>query len=537
MLKITLCQLNFHVGDLNANAAKIIRSIKQAKRAKTDIVVFPELALTGYPPEDLLFKPHFLEANTQLLQAISKHTKNICAIVGFVDWQKIKGVYQRYNAAAILQDGHLSDIYHKRYLPNYAVFDEKRYFAPGESLSLYEMGSYRFSVSICEDVWVERFVENFKGKGLDFMINISASPFHLGKLSLRKDILSSAAAEMKACVIHCNLVGGQDELVFDGTSMVLSQDGKLIMEADRFREKTLSFNFKKNKNYPSVILKPDVVKDTFECLALGLGDYVAKSGFKKVIVGVSGGIDSAVVVSLAQKVLGRNNVIGLIMPSPYTSPETFSDAKRLCERLRIKYHVVDIVDILNACLATLKEPFKAKKQDKTEENLQARIRGNLLMAFSNKFGYLVLNTGNKSELSCGYCTLYGDMVGGFGVLKDIPKTLVYKLARHINRTMKGVIPKSILKRTPSAELRPNQKDTDTLPPYDILDEILRRYIEDDFSLDEIVRCGFKRGLVKRVIKMVDNNEYKRRQGPPGIKITPRAFGKDRRMPIVNKFSS
>jgi NAD+ synthase (glutamine-hydrolysing) len=532
MIKVALAQINPCVADIEGNANKIIAHIRKARKKGIELLVFSELALVGCPPEDLLLKPHFIEENLRYLRIIKEECRDIIVLLGFVDKKKDK----IYNSCALIQDKEIKDIYHKIHLPNYGVFDEKRYFTAGESVPFYQLGDYNFSVSICEDIWKKGCVQLFGGKNLDFIINMSASPFHLGKVSLREKTLSSAAKQLNAFVFYSNLVGGQDELVFDGTSKIFSPQGKLIAYAKRFKEDFLEFTLDKNKKYPVKKVPLEDEEESFCALNLGLYDYVRKNGFKKVIIGVSGGIDSAVVVNLAALSLGSKNVSALIMPSRYTSQDTLRDAVKICKNLKIEYHIINIQETLQTYLHSLKASFKGISSDKTEENLQARIRGNLLMAFSNKFGYLVLNTGNKSEVSCGYCTLYGDMVGGFGLLKDVPKTLVYKLARYMNKiTGKKNIPLSVIKRAPSAELKFNQKDTDSLPPYDLLDPILKLYVEDNYSVDRIVKLGFNRNLVKRIVKMVDSNEYKRRQAPVGIKITPRAFGKDRRMPITNKF--
>jgi len=532
MIKIALAQINPTVGIFEENCTKIVSYIKKAKNKGADLVVFPELALMGYPPEDLLHKSHFIEKNKHFLNIIKHQVSGIVVLLGFVDKKKDA----IYNSCALIQDKKIQDVYHKIILPNYGVFDEKRYFTAGDTLSLYELKNYKFAVSICEDAWQKGFVDLLRSKQLDFIVNISASPFHLGKVAIREKILSRIARQTNSFTFYCNLVGGQDEIIFDGTSKVFSAQGQLIVSAKRFCEDLLVFSFDKRKKYLAKKIKVKEEEEVFSALRLGLYDYVKKNGFKKLVVGVSGGIDSAVVVSLARITLGKKNVHALIMPSSYTSKGAFSDAKRICKNLGVKYSIVVIDNILKAYLKDLKPHFKGKKTDKTEENLQARIRGNILMAFSNKFGYLVVNTGNKSETSCGYCTLYGDMVGGFGVLKDVPKLLVYKLAHHINKIMaRKVIPTSVIKRAPSAELKPGQRDCDALPPYELLDPILKLYVEQDLSLEQIVKKGFERKLVREIIKMVDTNEYKRRQSPVGIKITPRAFGKDRRMPITNKF--
>ena len=533
MIKIALAQINPTVGDLKQNRAKIIAFIRKAKKKGADLVVFPELALTGYPPEDLLLKNHFISKNIQVLSSVKKECKGIAALVGFVD----KKGDSIYNSCALIRNGKVENIYRKNILPNYGVFDEKRYFSSGNRLAVDTIKGYSFAVSICEDIWEERVINSLRKKSPDFVINISASPFHLGKVSIREKVLSHAAKGIRSFILYCNLVGGQDELVFDGTSKVISPSGKLIAFAKRFSEDLLIFNLDKKKKYPTKRILTQEAQEAFLALRLGLYDYVRKNGFKKVVVGVSGGIDSAVVVALAKEALGKENVYGLIMPSLYTSKGTFRDAKQICKNLGIKHSVVRIDNTLQTYLEDLKPYLGSGKRHKAEENLQARIRGNILMAFSNKFGYLVLNTGNKSEVSCGYCTLYGDMVGGFGILSDVYKMLVYRIARYINKiNSKQSIPGSVIKRAPSAELKANQKDTDILPAYELLDPILKLYVEEHYSLDEIAKKGFRKGLVAKVIKMVDSNEYKRRQAPIGIRITSRSFDKDIRMPITNKFS-
>ncbi|MDD5585265.1 MAG: NAD+ synthase [Candidatus Omnitrophica bacterium] len=532
MLKIALAQINSTVGNLEGNTRIIIASIERARREDADIVIFPELAITGYPPEDLLLKEHFVRENLKCLKIIAKHCKGIVAIVGFTD----SSASAIYNAAAILQNGKIKGVYRKMHLPNYSVFDEARYFRPGDPFTICTLGDYTFALSICEDIWKEEFVGVLKGKKIDFIVNISASPFYLGKMYLRQKALVSAARQTRAFVFYCNLVGGQDELVFDGASEIFTPEGKLVHTGKRFSEDFITFLLNGKKHLREIKKTSRQEEETYAALRLGLSDYVKKNNFSKVIIGISGGIDSALVAALAVHALGKENVYGLIMPSRYTSAETFADAKKVCTNFGIPYHIVDIEAICAAFSATLSSVFCGKAADKTEENLQARIRGALLMALSNKFGYLVLNTGNKSEVSCGYCTLYGDMVGGFGILKDLSKGLVYKVSRYINEVEgREAIPCSVIERAPSAELKANQKDSDSLPEYPLLDPILKLYIEEDFSLEKIVKKGYNRHLVKKVINMVDASEYKRRQAPIGIKITPRAFGKDRRMPITNRF--
>ena len=528
MIKVGLAQRNFWVGDIKGNTRRIIESIHRAQRKKIDLIVFPELAIVGYPPQDLLLKKHFIKDNLAALDTIKKAAQDIIAVVGFVYSDKNNNIY---NAYAFIQNGKILDIYCKINLPNYGVFDEKRYFKPGRDISTYSTKGFTFSVNICEDIWRKDYINLLVDKKLDFIVSISASPFYLGKLSLRKEILSYVACKVNCFVFYCNLIGGQDDLIFDGVSLVVSPQGKVIKFAKRFKEDFIAVELPSalmdiSKRDHLSLLKDSLAKTVFDALILGIKDYVRKNGFYKVVVGVSGGIDSAVVVSLAAAALGKNNVYGLIMPSKYTSKGTFSDAVKICQTLKVKHSVVAIDNIFHSYIVNLKPLFKNQLPDETEENIQARIRGDILMAFSNKFGYMVINTGNKSELSCGYCTLYGDLVGGFGVLSDIPKNLVYKLARYINTyTKKKIIPMTVIKRFPSAELRFNQKDSDALPSYDILDPILKLYIEKDASLDEIISRGFERELIKKVIRMVDKNEYKRRQAPPGIKITPREIGR------------
>ena len=540
MIKITLAQSNFWVGDIKGNTLRIIEDIRRGRDEKVDLIVFPELSLVGYPPQDLLLKKHFVEKNLRALEEITAVTQGIVAVVGFV--YRPAESSDIFNAYALIQNGKILDIYCKMNLPNYGVFDEKRYFKPGRDISTYSVKGFTFSVNICEDLWRKDYVNLLTNKNLDFIVNISASPFHMGKYFTRKNILSYVARKLHCFIFYCNLVGGQDDLVFDGTSMVVSPGGKILKLGKRFREDFITIRFPfaashKNKFIPLPKVKEPPAATAFNALILGIKDYVRKNSFHQIVAGVSGGIDSAVVISLSAIALGKDNVHGIIMPSCYTSKDTFNDALKICRRLGIKYSVVSIDDIFNSYASVLKKLFKGYSPDKTEENIQARIRGNILMAFSNKFGYLVVNTGNKSELSCGYCTLYGDLVGGFGVLSDIPKILVYKLASYINTYVKKtIIPASVMRRPPSAELRPNQKDTDSLPEYGLLDSILKLYIEEDASLEDIVNRGIDQRIAKEVIQMVDRNEYKRRQAPPGIKITPKAFGRDRRMPITNRFS-
>lgn len=529
-MKFALAQINPTVGDFEGNYAKIVSVIRKALAKDVDVLVFPELALCGYPPEDLLFKPSFHEKNTYWLKKVQENVDGLTCILGFAQ----RDGDSLYNAAAVLSEQKIVDIYYKIELPNYGVFDEKRYFHPGANFVIYTMYERNIALSICEDVWTDTILENLQGKKIDVLINISSSPFHLGKPQARVEILSRKARMLQCPILYCNTVGGQDELVFDGNSMVIDAEGRIVLQAKSFQEDLLVYAAE--KRYAPQELKSDAVEEAYLALGTGLRDYVRKNGFKKVVIGMSGGIDSAVTALIAWDVLGKDNVVGLLMPSRFTSKETFRDAQLICENLSLEHHVISIEEVFTAYLHSLTPFFKGKKPDITEENIQARVRGNILMAFSNKYGYLVLNTGNKSELSVGYCTLYGDMVGGFGLLKDVTKDMVYALAAYSNKKNKGfLIPESVIERAPSAELRPDQKDEDSIPPYSVLDPILKLYVEQEYSFDQIVKAGYDRQIVKKVITLVDRNEYKRRQGPPGVKITLKAFGKDRRMPITNKF--
>ncbi len=568
-LRLGLAQINPIVGDLKGNAEKIVASIKEVE-GKVDLLIFPELAITGYPPEDLLLKSQFLTENLKMLNYIAEKTGDVCVVVGFVDVQE-----DIYNAAAVIYKGKVRGVYHKIFLPNYGVFDEARYFQKGRQTPVFLIRGIRVGVNICEDIWFADGPHLAQSLGGDaqIIVNISSSPYSVGKPALRERILSTRAHENSVILAYTNLVGGQDELVFDGGSMVFNEKGELIARARQFEEDLLILDvdiesvFRTRLQDPRRRSKRDgspftvpVIKveeenrsrdewikgriekplphfeEILKALILGTRDYVRKNGFKKVLVGLSGGIDSSLVCSIAVEALGKDKVIGVIMPSPYTSPSSIRDAQELANNLGIKTFTISIERIFNAYREELKkEVFHNLPEDVTEENIQARIRGNLLMALSNKFGYLVLTTGNKSEMSCGYATLYGDMAGGFAVIKDIYKTWVYKLARLINHKRGNIIPENVFRKAPSAELRPGQTDQDTLPPYEKLDPVLEAYVEKELSFPEILEMGHDEEMIKKVIYMVDKNEYKRRQAPPGIKITPRAFGKDRRLPITNHF--
>jgi NAD+ synthase (glutamine-hydrolysing) len=563
-LRLAMAQINVTVGDIEGNAQKCLEWMDRARDADADIVTFPELALTGYPPEDLLLKPQFIDANLAALEKVVSRTRDITAILGFVDRKD-----DIFNAAAIAQNGKLITAYHKIYLPNYGVFDEFRYFQAGNRCPVLQIGQATIGVSICEDIWYPDgpvFQQSLSG-GAEVIINISSSPYHAGKGRWRERMLATRAADNTVIVAYNNLVGGQDELVFDGDSLVFDENGELIARGKQFEEDLivvdldiesvfrkrlhdprrrqqkltvgqtaevfpLSTRTRKHSSQPAAALPERLPEDAeiYRALVLGTRDYVMKNGFTKVVLGLSGGIDSALTACVATDAVGSENVVGVLMPSEFSSRGSIEDSEQLGKNLGIELLTIPISDVLQAFTTALKPGFKGAKPDVTEENLQARIRGTYLMALSNKFGWLVLSTGNKSEISTGYCTLYGDMAGGFALLKDVMKTTVYRLARYCGR-----IPQSTIEKPPSAELRPNQLDTDSLPPYEVLDPILKSYVEDDRSFSEMVDMGFDEQLVRRVIRMVDTNEYKRRQAAPGVKITPRAFGRDRRMPITNRF--
>jgi NAD+ synthase (glutamine-hydrolysing) len=570
-LRLAMAQINVVVGDVQGNAEKIERWIGLAREANADIVTFPELALTGYPPEDLLLKPQFIDANLRALKRIANSAKGITVVVGFVDREQ-----DIFNAAATLQDGDVIDVYHKMYLPNYGVFDEFRYFQAGSDARVLKLLDTKIGVTICEDIWYPdgpAFHQVLSG-GAEVIINISSSPYHAGKRRWRERMLATRAGDNTVIVAYTNLIGGQDELVFDGDSMVFDENAELVARGKQFEEDLVVVDldvasvFRQRLHDPrhrqsstgtGPVPVPDVMTITdrvqrrdpvtaatpepladdaeiYRALVIGTRDYVLKNGFKKVVLGLSGGIDSALTACVAVDALGSDNVVGVMMPSPFSSQGSIDDSEALGRNLGIQLLTVPIDEVFNAYRSALQEVFQKVKPDVTEENLQARIRGNYLMALSNKFNWIVLSTGNKSEISTGYCTLYGDMAGGFAVIKDVMKTTVYALASYVNKAAGAErIPKTIIEKPPSAELRPDQLDTDSLPPYEVLDPILKAYVEEDRSLEEMVAMGLDEQLVRRVVRMVDNNEYKRRQAAPGVKITPRAFGRDRRMPITNRF--
>ncbi len=567
-----MAQINPTVGALADNAGKILSSVEEAKRCGSDLVIFPELCLTGYPPEDLLLKPKFIDDNIDALKRLSKKVRGITAIVGFVDKKA-----DIYNAAAIIHDGRVAAVYHKMFLPNYGVFDEQRYFQAGTTPMNFILNGITIGLGICEDIWYpEGPARDQALAGAEVIVNINASPFHTGKPWIREEMLVTRAMDNEVIIAYNNMVGGQDELVFDGQGMIINEGGHIIARGKAFEEDLISEDlnmeatvmarlhdprrrevkrktrielneitlpplakrFKKRPLPRRTAERPEAVEEVLKALVLGTRDYVYKNGFKHVVVGLSGGIDSSLVASVASLALGSENITCVFMPSKYSSVASREDAEELASNLGIELLTIPMNDAFEGYLKMMKPAFKGRKEDTTEENIQARIRGNILMALSNKFGWLVLTTGNKSEMSVGYATLYGDMAGGFAVIKDVPKTLVYDVSRKVNELAgKTIIPGRVLVKAPTAELKYGQTDQDTLPPYGMLDKILKAYVEEDKSLEEIAAMGFKKPLVSRVVRMVDQSEYKRRQAPPGVKITPRALGKDRRMPITNGYDN
>ncbi len=572
-MRIALAQINPTVGDLEGNTEKIVRYIKMAEDFSADIVAFPELCVTGYPPQDLLLKPQFIKDNLDALRKIKEEVWDITAVVGFVDKKN-----DIFNAAAIMHNKTVVDVYHKTYLPNYGVFDEFRYFQAGSRLPLYIIGDVTVGVNICEDMWYPEGPARMQSlSGAEVIININASPYHIGKSVFREKMLSTRASDNAVVIAYLNAVGGQDELVFDGHSLVFDESGELLCRGKQFQEELIVMDlnldsvFMQRLHDPRrrqealtaekakverIVVSRDMprngkaalpgreervlgpVEEVYNALVLGTTDYVEKNGFKEMVIGLSGGVDSSLVAAIAVDAFGKDRVKGLFMPSPYTSKESTEDAFGLACNLGIELIEFPINDIFQTYLKAFEKHFKGREPDTTEENLQARIRGNTLMAFSNKFNWLVLTTGNKSEMSVGYATLYGDMAGGFAVIKDVPKTMVYELCRWRNeKEGRFLIPERVLWKEPSAELKADQRDTDSLPPYEVLDPVLEAYVEDDRSFEEILSRGCEAECVEKVIRMIDRSEYKRRQSPPGIKITRRAFGRDRRFPITNRYKS
>lgn len=532
-MKIAIAQINCIVGDIVGNAEKIIASVAQAQAQGATLVVTPELSLCGYPPEDLLLRTDFLKACDDALVDIARQVGGMAVVVGHphqVD-------DDCYNAASVLQDGQVIATYHKYALPNYGVFDEKRYFSSGRDALVFEHRGIKIGVLICADVWESVPALLSKDAGAQLLLALNASPFHMEKQSTRLEKLRQRVAETHLPVIYANMVGGQDELVFDGASFVLNAQGEITHELPAFEACLGLVDFTQTKPVAGHVAKPLTVEaSVYTALKLGLADYVHKNGFPGVVLGLSGGIDSALTLALAVDALGADKVHAVMMPSEFTADMSVNDAQEMAKILGVQYSEIAIKGLLDNYLAALAPQFGDLPFDATEENLQARIRGMLLMAISNKFGSIVVTTGNKSEMAVGYCTLYGDMAGGFALLKDVPKTLVYRLSNYRNG-LSRVIPERIITRPPSAELRPNQLDQDSLPPYDVLDGIIESYVEDDLGIDEIITKGYSADDVKRVVRMIDRNEYKRRQSPVGVRITHKGFGKDRRYPITMRFSS
>ena len=576
--RIALAQINPTVGDLEGNATKVVRNIAKAREAGAELVAFPELAIPGYPPEDLLLKPQFLEENRKYMEWVVSQSEGIAVVVGFAD---AVGA-EVYNAAAVAFDGQLIDVYHKMFLPNYGVFDEDRYFRSGETCPVYVINGASVGVNVCEDIWypVGPTVVQ-RAAGAEIIVNINGSPFHAGKRHFREKMLATRAADNELFLAYVNMVGGQDELVFDGASMVFDPQGEVIASSSQFEEDLLVTDLDVQSVFRSRLREPRTRKENpsslrdvgksktvrvsewcgsdlssetevlgrfgnsyngpeeiYKALVLGTRDYVRKCGFSKVLVALSGGIDSSLVAAIGVDALGSDNVVGVSMPSEFSSEGSVVDAKLLADNLGIDIWTIPIEPTFNAFLNSLAPQFEGTEWGIAEENVQSRIRGNLIMALSNKFGWLVLTTGNKSEMATGYATIYGDMSGGFAVIKDVPKVLCYDIARFINsKAGTDLIPLSVIDKPPSAELRPDQLDQDSLPPYEALDPILKAYVEDDLSFEEIIAMGNDPAVAKQVIGLVDRSEYKRRQAAPGIKITPRNFGRDRRMPIANRWRS
>ncbi|MCG3175995.1 MAG: Glutamine-dependent NAD(+) synthetase [Candidatus Omnitrophica bacterium] len=558
VLRILLAQINPTVGDIEANSRKILSCIDRAERASADLVVFPEMAITGYPPEDLLYKRDFVAASTRALMRIARHCTRTAALVGY---PRLAGVHL-HNSAAWIERGRIVGSYDKQHLPNYGVFDEKRHFSPGRSTVRMRLADrHAVGLTICEDIWdpsADVYRRDYRDT-VSMIINLSASPYHREKVHERERLLSRLSRTSRSSVVYLNLVGGQDELVFDGGSRVYGPDGRRIAALPMFRESLVTVEVPvrvpgrsarsghvltsglraRESEHPAprpVSGKLSREAEVYEALVCGTRDYVIKNGFKRTVIGMSGGIDSALVAMIAVDAIGADNVLLVTMPSRYTSRGTYRDAIEMARRLGVRCLRLPIGPVLRAYSGTLRPVFSAKPAGSVEENLQARIRGALLMAISNKYGHLVLTTGNKSEMATGYCTLYGDMAGGFAVIKDVAKTLVYRLCRYRNGIgPRALVPASVIKRAPTAELRHGQRDQDTLPPYDQVDRFLEHYVERDGSVETAIRSGLRPAVVRKLARSIDGNEYKRRQAPPGVKISPKAFGRDRRMPITNRY--
>jgi len=535
-LRIGLAQINTTVGDFAGNIEKMKQMYARAKKEKIELLVFPELCVCGYPPEDLLLKKPFLAENKKAVEHLAKDCPDITIMTGFAE--AAEGVC--FNSLGILAGGKITKTYRKALLPNYGVFDEKRYFNSGTESVVTKIKNISVACTICEDIWELRWLKKFLSpiSEKSLIVNISASPFHAGKFNQRLSVMEDCAGTLGCPVAYCNIVGGQDELVFDGRSMFVDSTGRLVSSAKAFEEDLLIADIDADGKIKSesAPIKTDYIEEIYQALVLGTKDYVRKNGFKKALVGLSGGIDSSFTAVIAVDAMGKENVIGVTMPTRFNAAETINDAQIVAKNLGIEFHNIPIEKILQSFNQDLGKLSGWDEKSLAYENLQARIRGTILMSMSNQFGYLVLTTGNKSETAVGYSTLYGDTAGGFAVIKDVPKTVVYQLSEYINKLHGGeIIPQSVIKRVPTAELRFGQKDSDSLPEYEILDGILKAYIEEEKSLLEIIKQGFDAETVLKVIGMVDRNEYKRRQCPPGVKITPKAFGRDRRMPITNHY--
>ncbi|HSO08119.1 MAG TPA: NAD+ synthase [Pelomicrobium sp.] len=530
-MKIAIAQMNGVVGDLAGNAAAIVEQASRARDAGAALMVTPEMSLAGYPPEDLLLRDGFYRACDDALLRLKERVRGIAVVVGHP--RQVDG--RRFNAASVIRDGEIVATYHKRKLPNYEVFDEERYFDAGDEPCVVEIEGVRFGLNICADVWEEGAPDRARAAGAQVLLTLNASPYHLRKQATRYEVVRSRIAATGIPVVYVNRVGGQDELVFDGASFVLDGTGELMAQLPEFEERLALVPFDGPVPVPAEIAPPQPLEaSVYRALCLGVRDYVLHNRFPQALLGVSGGIDSALTLCIAADALGPERVRAIMMPSQYTADMSVTDAEALSRNLGVRYDEFNIKSVYDAYLRLLAREFDDLPFDTTEENLQSRIRGMLLMALSNKYGSIVLTTGNKSEMAVGYATLYGDMAGGFAVLKDISKTLVYRLARHRN-VIAPVIPERILTRAPSAELRPDQRDEDSLPPYDTLDAIVVAYMEQDRSVPEIVAAGFDAGTVRRVVGLIQRNEYKRRQAPVGIRITQRGFGKDWRYPITSRY--
>jgi len=540
-MKIAVCQINPIIGDFEYNSSLILEASRKARLSGCSLAVLPELALLGYPPKDLLEKPAFIEENLRRLETLAAQIEGISVLCGYVEKNPSKTGKELVNSAALIQEGRITRKGGKRLLPTYDVFDEARYFEPAEESLLFEMEGKRIGVTICEDIWN---VGDYEGthkypldppddlaeRGIDILVNISASPYTLKKRLIRKEIIEKVSTRFQIPTLFCNQVGGNDDLLFDGSSMVVDAGGNLLLQGKEFESDLLVWD--SEGNYPEIIV-PSFVEEAsiFKGLIMGTRDYILKCGFKKALLGLSGGIDSALVAVIAREALGSQNVMGVSMPSPFTSEMSREDAEKLAENLGIRFEEIPITEIYETYKGALKELFNGLEEDETEENIQARVRGNLLMSLSNKFGALLLTTGNKSEMAMGYCTLYGDMSGGLAVIADLPKTFCYRLARYINRD-EEIIPERIITRPPSAELRPDQTDQDSLPPYEVLDDILEAAMVRNLGFDDIVAKGHDPAIVRDIMRRLTMNEYKRRQAPPGLKITSKAFGYGRRYPIA-----